>query len=88
MKTDVPAGSVSDPRVAGRLEQRKSTNQICLDERCRPRNGAIHVGLGCEMHDRVDGPPANDLVDQFAVGDVTLHEIVARIFDHRRQIIK
>src|SRR5579859_8177949 len=67
------------PRLAGPggfggLEQRVGADDVGVYEGIRTIDGAVHVGLGGEMHHRVDGAFAHQLVHQRLIADVAVHE--------------
>ena len=65
---------ILEPNLSRCLEQAVRTDDIRLDERIGSVNRAIHVGFGCEVHDRIDPFLPQQLLDQRAVPDVSLHE--------------
>ena len=77
------------PQLARGLEQRVCAEDVGAQERLGVVDRAVDVGLGGEVHDRVD---ATGAVDRRAhggrVADAALHEAVARVLGDRQQVLE
>jgi hypothetical protein len=67
------------PVGAGGLEQAVGADNVGLDEIRRAIDGAIDVGLGRQMHDRLGCEALEHGADARLVGDIGLHELVAGV---------
>ena len=67
------------PVGARGLQQREGADDIGLDELGRAVDGAVHMALGGEMHDRARTVGSEQAVDRLAIADIGLREHVARV---------
>ncbi|MNI90831.1 hypothetical protein D3C73_1484050 [compost metagenome] len=65
------------PITPGRFEQAVSSDDIGLDEVRRPVDGAIHMGLGRQVHHRRGLKLGKHHIECSAVADIHLIEAVA-----------
>ena len=67
------------PVSACRLEQAVGADDIGLDKVRRAVDGAVNVGLGRQVHDRLGLEALDDRADRGLVDDIRLDELVAGI---------
>ncbi|MNY12072.1 hypothetical protein D3C86_1451370 [compost metagenome] len=67
------------PIVACGFQQGVSADYVGLDEIGRTGNGAIHMGLGCQMHDGVRLMLAQHPIHLLTVTDIDTFERVTRV---------
>ena len=67
------------PVSAGGFQQAVGTDDIGLDKVRRAIDGAVNVGLGRQVHDRLRLETRNDRADRCLIDDIGLHEFVAGI---------
>ena len=65
-------------RIPGGIQEDPGPHNIRLNKRSRPLDRAIHVALCRQVHDGID-PVTDGCSNDLGVGDVTVHEPVARI---------
>ncbi len=58
------------------LEKPKGPHHVCLDKGLRPDNGAVHVGLGGEVHHAVEVLLCKQAVEQSRIPDVAVDKSV------------
>jgi hypothetical protein len=72
--------------VAHGVEQDSGADDVGLDENGGAEDGAIDVGFGGEMDDRIDGVVAKERIEEGAIGDVTLDELIGGMSRQGSQI--
>jgi hypothetical protein len=83
----IPLGPLQPAPVLARgFEELEGAHHVGHHEIRRPVDRAIDVAFGGEVHDRLRPLLGEERVDQRAVGDVALHEAVARIALEARQV--
>ncbi|MNM86486.1 hypothetical protein D3C81_986380 [compost metagenome] len=81
MKTERTAlvGRQAAPPGAGSFEQGVSADDIGLDERRRAIDRTVHMGLGCQVHDRFGLEALKHSADRRRVGDIGLDEFITGV---------
>ena len=76
------------PVAARGLEQSEGAHHIGLDEGIGPVDRAVDMALGGKVHDGPHAMLGEEAFDQGLVGNVAVHEVVARIAFERAQILQ
>jgi len=76
------------PVLPRSLQKPESANDVGLDEVLGAVDGAVHMALGCEMHDGAGPMLGQQAVEQRDVGDVAVHEDVARVALQAVQVVQ
>ncbi len=76
------------PSGAGGFQQGEGADQIGLHEGRRPGDGAVHMALGGEVGDGVDGVLAQQPIHQRPVADVALHEAMPGRIGQLAQVVE
>ncbi|MNP12715.1 hypothetical protein D3C76_1049640 [compost metagenome] len=78
-------GIQSQPIGAGAFQQAVGADDVGLDEFSRAIDGAIDMGFGGQVHDRMGLEARQCGTDRLAFGDIGLEELVARVAGCRCQ---
>jgi len=70
--------SIDQPYLTRRFEQTVGAHDIGLDKGIRAVDGPVDMRLGGKMHDRIDAFLTQQVLDPFAVADITVDESEAR----------
>ena len=76
------------PVRTGGFEQAVGADDVGLDKVGRAVDGAVNVGLGRQVHDRLWLEARNDCTDSGLVDDIGLYELVAGIGGNALQRFK
>ena len=71
------------PGIERGLQQGERAEHVGLQERFRIGDGAVDVGLGCEMRHAGEPMLVEQAMHQRGVADVAFHELDAVTFDQR-----
>ncbi len=71
------AGLLIQPIGAGRIQERKCADDVCLDELAWTQDRPVYMAFRCEMDDGIDAVAAQNSIDQGLVADVAAYKGVA-----------
>ena len=75
------------PRLTGGLQQCEGSHHVRLDKCRRPGDGSVHVALGREVHDGVDGVRSKDRAYEVSIANVAMNKDVPVVAENAQQVL-